>query len=47
MRQLQEQGFLLVITTGQSGIGRGYYTAEQYQSFMDHLKKNYRQQVLI
>lgn len=37
MRHLQEQGFLLVITTGQSGIGRGYYTEEQYRAFMDHL----------
>lgn len=44
MRLLQSQGFLLVITTGQSGIGRGYYTEEQYHTFMKHLDEQLQQE---
>ena len=29
--------YLLIVTTGQSGIGRGYYSVGQFQEFMDHL----------
>jgi len=32
LRQLQEQGFLLVIVSNQSGIGRGFITKEQAEA---------------
>ena len=38
LRLLQEQGFLLVIITNQSGIARGYYTEEDYH-IMDNWMK--------
>ena len=30
LRQLQRAGFLLIVVTNQSGIGRGYYTEEDF-----------------
>jgi len=33
---LQEAGYVLVILTSQSGIGRGMYTEAQYQKFATH-----------
>ena len=30
MRALQEAGYLLIVVTNQSGIGRGYYTEEEF-----------------
>ena len=32
MRALQEAGYLLIIVTNQSGIGRGYYTEEAFHT---------------
>ncbi len=44
LKMLQDAGFLLVIITNQSGIGRGYYTEQEYYKLMDYmcieLKKN-------
>lgn len=37
LKRLQQAGFLLVITTNQSGIGRGYYTEADYHRFTDHM----------
>ena len=31
LRQLQQAGFLLIIITNQSGIGRGYYSEEDFK----------------
>lgn len=31
-RYLQQQGYLLIIVTNQSGIGRGYYTEQQFHA---------------
>lgn len=31
MRQLQRAGYLLIVITNQSGIGRGYYTEEDFR----------------
>lgn len=32
LKLLQEDGFMLIIVTNQSGIGRGYYTEEDFHS---------------
>lgn len=34
-RHFQQQGYLLVIVTNQSGIGRGYYTEQDFQQLTD------------
>ena len=33
LKRLQAAGFLLIIITNQSGIGRGYFNMEQYKKF--------------
>ncbi len=33
LRLFSEQGYKLIIITNQSGIGRGYFTEEQYETF--------------
>lgn len=44
LQLLGDHGFEFIIVTNQSGIGRGYYTEEDYQKFNDHavseLQKN-------
>ena len=44
LRLLQEEGFLLIIITNQSGIGRGYYKEEDFLALnawmLDALKEN-------
>ena len=37
LKLLQEAGFKLIIITSQSGIGRGYYTEEDYHKFMRYM----------
>ncbi len=37
LRSLQDAGFLLIIITNQSGIGRGYFSEEQYLAFNNAL----------
>ena len=43
LRTLQEMGYLLIVITNQSGIGRGYYTLEDFQKLtewkLDQLKQ--------
>lgn len=43
LKILQEKGFALIIVTNQSGIGRGYYTEQDYQHltgwYLDALSK--------
>jgi D-glycero-D-manno-heptose 1,7-bisphosphate phosphatase len=39
LRALKSAGFLLVVVTNQSGIARGLYTEEQYQSFTARLRE--------
>ncbi len=37
LKILQALGYQLIIVTGQSGIGRGYYSEEDYHKFMDYM----------
>ncbi len=37
LRRLSREGFRLIIITNQSGIGRGYFSLEQYREFNDAL----------
>lgn len=37
LKLLQEMGFLLVIVTNQSGIGRGYFSEEEYLKFQEYV----------
>ncbi len=34
---LKSVGYLLIIVTGQSGIGRSYYTEDDYQKLTDYM----------
>lgn len=39
LRMLQDAGYLLIIITNQSGIGRGYYTEEDFMRLNDYMKE--------
>ena len=43
-RLLQEKGFQLVIITNQSGIGRGLYSIEDFNSLMDWMVTQFKNQ---
>jgi len=44
LKYLQSLGYKLVIITNQSGIGRGYYTREQYEILTKWLKEEFKKQ---
>ena len=44
LKILQEAGYLLIIITNQSGIGRGYYTEEDFQKLNDWMISTLKQQ---
>lgn len=37
MREYQRMGYIIIILTNQSGIGRGYFTVEEFWKFHNHL----------
>ncbi|MCH9813652.1 MAG: D-glycero-beta-D-manno-heptose 1,7-bisphosphate 7-phosphatase [Epsilonproteobacteria bacterium] len=43
LKKYQKEGYLLIVVTNQSGIGRGYYTSEDFETLtawkLDELKK--------
>ena len=41
LKRLQDAGFLLIIVTNQSGIGRGYFTIEDCERVHEHLAKEF------
>lgn len=40
-RHLQQQGYLLIVVTNQSGIGRGYYNEQQFHVLTDWMKAQF------
>ncbi|MBN2368097.1 HAD family hydrolase [Candidatus Woesearchaeota archaeon] len=42
LKKMQDKGYKLIIITNQSGIGRGYYTEEDYNRFMDYFYQKLR-----
>lgn len=40
-RHLQNQGYLLVVVTNQSGIGRGYYNESEFWQLTDWMKQKF------
>jgi D-glycero-D-manno-heptose 1,7-bisphosphate phosphatase len=44
MRAFQQQGYLLIIVTNQSGIGRGYYSEEDFYSLTQWMRQYLLQQ---
>ncbi len=42
-RKLQSAGFLLIIATNQSGIGRGYYSEQDFNALCDWMKSQFEQ----
>ncbi|MCI0745982.1 MAG: HAD family hydrolase [Verrucomicrobia subdivision 3 bacterium] len=41
LKRLQDAGFLLILVTNQSGIGRGYFTLEDCENVHRHLKAEF------
>jgi len=39
LSHFQSLGYLLIMVTNQSGIGRGYYSEKEYQTLMDWVQK--------
>jgi len=40
-RYFQEHGFFIIIVTNQSGIGRGYYTEEEFQKVTSYMEAEF------
>ena len=47
LKRLQDAGFLLIIITNQSGIGRGYYTEEDFHKLNDWMINTLKEQGVI
>jgi D,D-heptose 1,7-bisphosphate phosphatase len=43
LKKLQKEGYKLVIITNQAGIGRGYYTEEDFYNFNNYLIKKLKE----
>ena len=44
LRLLQEKGYLLILITNQSGIGRGFFTEDEYLDFQDWVAELLKEQ---
>jgi UDP-N-acetylmuramoyl-tripeptide--D-alanyl-D-alanine ligase len=44
LKRLQELGYILIIITNQSGIGRGYYSEENYKILMKEFYRRMREE---
>lgn len=43
LKSLQEMGYLLIIISNQSGIGRGYFSEQEYLEFQEYIEKYLRE----
>ena len=43
-RHFQEQGYLLIVVTNQSGIARGMYSEDQFQELTDWMVERFKEQ---
>lgn len=43
-RKLQAMGYLLIVATNQSGIGRGYYTEKDFADLCDWMKAEFKRE---
>lgn len=43
LKKLQDYGFLLIIVTNQSGVGRGYYSIEDVHTVNSYIEELFRQ----
>lgn len=44
LRTLQKEGYLLIVITNQSGVGRGYFTLEEVNRFNNLLQRTLKEQ---
>ena len=44
LKIIQDKGYQIVIVTNQSGIGRGYYTEEQFHILTDWMLERFKEQ---
>ncbi|BCD62727.1 D-glycero-D-manno-heptose 1,7-bisphosphate phosphatase [Nitratiruptor sp. YY08-26] len=42
LKKAQKRGFLLIVITNQSGIGRGYYTLQDFQELSNYMVEELR-----
>ena len=47
LKKYQKLGYLLIVVTNQSGIGRGYYTIEDFHSVTTHKLKELKKEGII
>lgn len=47
VRSYQEKGFLIIVITNQSGIGRGYYTEEDFHKLNNWMIEQFKQKGII
>ncbi|MGC8743210.1 MAG: D-glycero-alpha-D-manno-heptose-1,7-bisphosphate 7-phosphatase [Verrucomicrobiia bacterium] len=44
LKQLQDAGYLLIIVTNQSGVGRGYFTMQDVEKVNDYIKNQLKKE---
>jgi|SRR3989338_7134881 len=44
LKKLQKEGYLLIIITSQSGIGRGYYSEKDFEKLTDYMLKQFSEE---
>jgi len=47
LKKLRDAGFKLIVITNQSGIGRGYYTEEDFLNITKHMKEKLKEKGIV